>query len=91
MSDDHGIVEMREEYHRSWLNRRVWAISENDDGTFTVHQHWPAGVAPPSEYPTLRKAASRLLQLLGTGIVPPQTWPESVCIGTVGLATDDNL
>ena len=75
MSD---IREIRSEYHTAWLNRKVWAISENDDGTFTVHQHDTEGVAPPTTYPTLRKAAARLLQLLKTGPVPPQTWPERV-------------
>ena len=82
---DHAeeIAQMRSEYHAAWLKRKVWVISENEDGSFTVHRHDPNGVAPPSEYPTLRKAAARLLQLLGTGVVPPQTWPENVCVGTI--------
>ena len=77
------IAGMRTEYHQMWLTQKVWVISENPDGTFTVHQQDPDGVGPPTEYPTLRKATARLLQILGTGVVAPQTWPESVCIGTI--------
>lgn len=86
--DDHGIAEIRSHYHSDWLKRRLWAISENPDGSFTVHEHSPDGVAPPTEYQTMRKAVSRLLQIMGTGVVPPQTWPERVCIGTVEAHRD---
>jgi len=69
-------------------SRRVWMIEERG-AEFIVHS-WSGvgwqngdGVGPPSTYPTLRKAAARLLQLLGTGPVAPQTWPEEVCIGEI--------
>ncbi len=74
-------------------SRQVWMIEESG-AEFIVHrwtgQGWKhgAGVAPPSSYPTLRKAASRLLQLLETGPVAPQTYPESVCVGSVTLRGD---
>lgn len=75
--------------------RRVWIIEENPLGDFTVHS-WSgpegkhgAGVAPAAAYPTLRKAAARLLQLLETGPVAPQTWPEDVCIGTVTIESGE--
>lgn len=88
--DHHAeIAEMRGEYHAKWIGQKVWAISENENGTFTVHQQNPNGVAPPSDYPTLRKAAARLLQLLGTGAIAPQTWPENVCIGNITTTPED--
>lgn len=71
-------------------SRRVWIIEERGS-EFIVHRwsgsEWKngAGVGPPSAYPTLRKAAARLLQLLGVGAVAPQTWPEQCCIGSIAL------
>lgn len=70
--------------------RQVWIIEETGEG-FTVHRwtgssyKFGAGVGPPHDYPTLRKAAARLLQLFGTGPVAPQTWPEEVCLGEIIL------
>ena len=69
-------------------SRNVWIIEERG-AEYTVHRwhgsdaQYGAGVGPPSTYPSLRKATARLLQLLGTGPVAPQTWPEDVCIGSV--------
>ena len=62
--------------------RHVWIIEERG-ADFVVHDWSPGGVGPTSEYPTLRKAAARFLQLLRTGVVAPQTWPEEVCIGSI--------
>lgn len=90
MSSDYDkAMEIRREYHEQWLRQKVWAISENDDGTFRVHRHNDGGVAPPHDYPTLRKAAARMLQLLEVGAVAPQTWPERTCIGYVETAKED--
>ena len=83
------IIEIKREYFDRLKNsRRVWIIEERD-AEFVVH-HWygvgwqnGTGVGPPHEYPTLRKAAARLLQLLGVGAVAPQTWPEETCIGEI--------
>lgn len=63
--------------------RRVWMIEETGDGRYVVRDWMPDGVSPSSEYPDKRKAAARLLQLLHVGPVAPQTWPESVCVGTI--------
>jgi Uma2 family endonuclease len=78
----------REHFARLAGSRQVWLIEEAG-GQFTVH-HWTGpdwingpGVAPQSDYPTLRKAAARLLQLLRVGPVAPQTWPEEVCVGVI--------
>lgn len=57
----------------------VWIIEERA-ADFIIHSWAPGGVGPTSSYPTLRKAASRLLQLLNIGPVAPQTWPEEVYI-----------
>jgi hypothetical protein len=73
---------------------QVWIIEERG-AEFIVHtwhgDGWKhgAGVLPPSSYPTLRKAAARMLQMLGVGAVAPQTWPEDVCIGSVSLREAD--
>lgn len=70
--------------------RRVWLIEERG-ADFIVHtwngteSEYGAGVGPTNSYPTLRKAAARLLQLLHCGPVAPQTWPEEVCIGSVDV------
>lgn len=71
-------------------SRRVWIVEERG-ADFIVHSwtgsEWKngGGVDPPGTYPTLRKAAARMLQLFGVGLVAPQTWPEQVCIGSVNL------
>ena len=72
-------------------SRKVWIIEERG-ADFIVHS-WDgsdgpfgAGVGPASTYPTLRKAAARLMQLLHVGPVAPQTWPEEVCIGSIAAA-----
>lgn len=58
-------------------------IAETDEG-FEVHEWTETGVAPWAIYPTRQAAAARLLQLLGINhAVIPQSWPESVCIGSV--------
>jgi len=71
-------------------SRQVWIIEERG-ADFIVHT-WNGpdyvhgeGIGPPSSYPTLRKAAARLLQLLHVGPVAPQTWPEEVCVGSVTM------
>jgi len=79
------LDDMQREHFASWVGREVWAIIETSDGQFQVYHQTADGVAPPSEYPTKRKAVARLLQLIRTGPVAPQTWPERACIGSVEL------
>ncbi len=68
---------------------RVWILEESIQGVFAVHRWYGTtwkngpGVGPLGVYPTLRKAAARLLQLLGTGVIAPQSWPEQYEIGSV--------
>lgn len=83
MMQDPEIVSMQSEWNEKWRDRRRWILVEEADGTYSVHQHDLTGVSPPSEYPDKRKAAARLLQLLGIGPVAPQHWPEEVCIGSI--------
>ena len=89
MTPDEKIAEIKQETFDVFRgSRRVWIIEERGS-EFIVHNwlgpdaQYGAGVGPPHSYPTLRKAAARLLQILGTGPVAPQTWPESVCVGEV--------
>jgi hypothetical protein len=91
MTPDETITQIKQETFDVFKTSRAVYFIEERGAEFIVHQwtgdeaqHGP-GVGPPSSYPTLRKAASRLLQLLGTGPVAPQTWPEEVCIGTVAI------
>ena len=85
MTQEGDIVLMQSEWNESWRELSRWILVEELDGTFSVHYHDLTGVAPPSTYPDKRKAAARLLQLLGIGPVAPQHWPEDVCIGTITL------
>jgi hypothetical protein len=89
MTPEETIAEIKRETFDVFKDSRsVWIIEERG-AEFIVHRwhgseaKFGAGVGPSSDYPTLRKAAARFLQLLGTGPVAPQTWPEEVCIGTV--------
>lgn len=82
---DKRVLEIKDETFQSIRTaQRVWVI-EGCEGGFMVHQWTHDGVAPPSVYPALRQAAARLLQLLRTGAVAPQTWPEEICIGYVDI------
>lgn len=80
------IPDMQRGHFESWVGRTVWAIIEMPDGNFQVYNQQADGVGPPTEYPTRRKAVARLLQLLGTGAVAPQTWPEEICVGFVEIS-----
>lgn len=96
MSPDEEIARIKQETFEAFKHSpRVWIIEERG-AEFTVHTwtgaDWQngSGVGPPSSYPTLRKAAARLLQMLGCGAVAPQTWPENVCIGTINTAPPES-
>lgn len=91
MTADEEITEIKlETFHGVKDSRRVWIIEERG-ADFVVHTWYGtgwvngAGVGPQSSYPTLRKAAARLLQMLAVGVIAPQTWPEKVCIGSVNM------
>lgn len=95
MTPDEEIAQIkRDAFDGFKTSRRVWIIEER--GAEYILHNWTsdkyqygAGVGPAHSYPTLRKVAARLLQILGTGPVAPQTWPESVCIGTVTTVQPD--
>lgn len=95
MTPEEGISKIKYDTFEMFRDSsRVWIIEERG-AEFIVHD-WMgpqyrngAGVAPAHGYPTLRKAAARLLQLLGTGPVAPQTWPEQVCIGSVRIGDEE--
>jgi hypothetical protein len=58
------IETIAQENRDAWAGKNLWAIVEETDGTFTVHQHTEDSVAPTSNYLTARLAAGRILQLL---------------------------
>lgn len=80
---DLEVERCREAAYKSMRINDCWILEELPSGEMKVHQHSHNGVAPQSTYPTRRKAASRLLQLLGIGPVAPQDYPEKVCIGEI--------
>jgi hypothetical protein len=79
------VDEIKAQHFERLKGEHVWLVVENGNG-WEVHEWLPDGVCPPASYDTKRKAASRLLQLLRTGPVAPQTWPEKVCIGFVSVS-----
>ena len=86
---DKEIYDMQTE----WLDRNRetsrWMIVRELDG-WSVHLHTIAGVAPVTTYPTKEQAAARLLQSLDIDKpVKPQDWPESVGIGRIVEANDE--
>lgn len=81
---DDEIKEIAQENREGWVGLSLVAIVERG-GKFEVHQHSVDGVAPVSKYKTARLAVSRVAQLLKTGPIAPQTHPEKVCIGKIGI------
>jgi hypothetical protein len=77
---DPDIVRLQDAFLADNRRRKRWIILETAEG-YEVHVHTVDGVAPPSSYPNKRLAVARLMQLLGTGPVRPQTHPEVACIG----------
>ena len=83
------VKEIQREHFATWVGRPLLAIIEMPNGTFEVYKQSPTSVFPPHDYPTMRKAVTRLLQLAGTGAVAPQTWPEETCIGHIEVNEQD--
>lgn len=83
MIQDPEIRSMQDEYHERHRLLRRWIITENVDGTYTMHEHTHDGVAPPTSYPTRMAVAARLLQLMGLDMVAAQQHPEAIFIGSV--------
>jgi len=83
MSEQNGIRAIQRQHEERLRLTRRWIIAETETG-LEVHEWSADGVAPSSTYPIKEAAAARLLQLLGiTHAIVPQSWPESVCIGTI--------
>ena len=80
---DH-VAQMQDEWHEKFRPLKRWIVVQDKDG-FTVHEWTHDGIAPPSTSPTVRLAASRLLQLMRLGPVGPQDHPEEVCVGSVTM------
>lgn len=94
MLDNQEILQFKQRTFDVFKNsRRVWLIEERG-AEFIVHAwdgpdgEFGPGVGPPTSYPTLRKAAARLLQILHVGPVAPQMHPEEACIGSITTAAD---
>lgn len=85
------ITIMQAEWNKLWRDKRRWIIVEEDDGTYSIHEHMKDGVAPLCIKPDKRGIAARLLQLLHIGPVRPQDYPEEVCIGEIDYKSADIL
>lgn len=83
------ISNMQDEWNKSWRDKRRWIIVEEEDGTYSIHEHMKDGVAPPITKPDARLVAARLLQCLGCGPVAPQCHPEEICVGHIDYKTAD--
>ncbi len=83
MTEEEYVAKIQRENLLSWVGRNVWAIIDLPDGTFGVYSQSAGGAGPVTGYNTKRQAAARLLQLMETGPVAPQTWPESIEVGYV--------
>ena len=77
------ISDMQSEWNKSWRDKRRWIIVEEGDGTYSIHEHMTDGVAPPITKPNKREVAARFLQVFGSGVVAPQTFPEEICCGVI--------
>jgi hypothetical protein len=80
------IQQIARENREGWAGKALIAIVEESEGVFSVHQHFPDGVAPSSDYPNARAAVSRVMQLMRIGPVAPQTHAETACIGEIDTA-----
>lgn len=89
MSRDPEIDAMKDGYYARWRDREVLVIERIPDAGWVVHWHTESSIAPPTEYGTKREAVARVMQLMQTGVVAPQTWPESVCVGEVFTDGDE--
>lgn len=80
---DTEIEAIKDDAYADLRQRNLLMIETTADG-FTVHQWFPDGVAPSTDYATAPEAIARAMQLLKVKqIVGPQDWPEVACIGDV--------
>ena len=80
---DAEMNEIQAHWNASWRNKRRWIIVDDEDGTFSIHEHTADSVCPPITKPNKRDAAARLLQCMELGPVAPQDYPERICVGEI--------
>lgn len=85
------ITEIQAKWNESWRDKKRWIIVEEDDSTYSIHEHTKDGVAPPCVKPDKRSIVSRFLQLLQISPVAPQTYPEEICVGRFEYKSADIL
>lgn len=70
--------DLQRRHRESWSGQQLYAVTVLG-GFYAVHEHTPdGGVCPVIEYATPQEVIARLMQLLKSGPVDPQTWPERV-------------
>lgn len=77
------ISKMQSDWNNIWRDKRRWIIVDEENGTFSIHEHMKDGVAPPIVKYNKRDAAAIFLQCFGVGPVAPQSHPEEICCGVV--------
>ena len=89
MSPD--IAAMQREHEERLRGTTRWIIAETAKG-FEIHEWTAEGVAPWADKETREAAAARLLQLMGIRhAIIPQAYPESVQIGSITEANEEDL
>ncbi len=83
------ISDMQDGWNKSWRDKRRWIIVDEEDGTFSIHEHMKDGVAPPCVKTNKRELAARFLQCFGVGPVAPQDHPEEICVGVIEKKSAD--
>lgn len=90
-TEEEYIAEIQRENLLSHIGRSLWAVVDLPNGRFGVYSQSAGGAGPLTEYNTKRQAAARLLQLMETGPVAPQTWPERIEIGYVRTRDENGI
>ena len=85
------IKEIKKEHFDANIDKEMFSIIKEPDGTFGVYQQTAGSVAPYFKYVNAQLAAARVLQLLGIGPIAPQYWPEEVGVGSIDYKPADIL
>lgn len=83
---DPEIEQMADAHWEIGRGLHRYLIIEFADG-WALREFTHDSVMPPVLYPTKRRLIARLMQLMGTGPVAPQTWPEEHCVSPEGIVT----
>jgi hypothetical protein len=82
---DIQVLSIKRAHYERFKKGHILMVEETASG-WRVHEWTVDGVAPQSDYETPEAALARAAQLLKiTEAVAPQSWPETVCVGSVSV------